>query len=376
MNMHAATGLVRAEKIEIVRDDARLRQIAPAWDALWERADGLVFQSHGWIWAWWEHVGDPDRRKLRIGLVWNGDRLEAVMPLTIHHRRGLRFLEWAANSYSDYEDILVAPHCPTDALDRLWNKLREQGGYDVALLNRLRPEAQACQLASPTGGKKLRPNHRFEVAHRVSGNWPTGAAWFESQNKKARQNHRRGEKALSEAGAVRFRLLGTDEPLAPVLERLAALKRQWLAARGFQSELFAEDTNTLNSLVNVLREKGILRLFVLEVDGLIVAVSVNFVQRGTLMAFVTTYDPAFERASPGTLLINDYIMWAFDHGLSTVDFLCGAEAFKLRFATETQTLGTLVGAGSLRGQVALGADRLKHKLDHWREERATTAGQP
>jgi CelD/BcsL family acetyltransferase involved in cellulose biosynthesis len=178
---------------------------------------------------------------------------------------------------------------------------------------------------------------------------------------------------MSEKGTLRFRLLDANEPLEPVLERLAGLKRQWLASRGHSSELFAEDTRTLNGLVTVLRDKGILRLFVLELDGLVVAVSVNFVQRNTLMAFVTTYDPAFERASPGTLLINDYIMWAFDHGLGTVDFLCGAEAFKLRFATETRTLFSLVGAGSLRGEVALAADYAMHGIARWRKLRGKPA---
>jgi CelD/BcsL family acetyltransferase involved in cellulose biosynthesis len=75
----------------------------------------------------------------------------------------------------------------------------------------------------------------------------------------------------------------------------------------------------------------------------------------------------------GTLLINDYIMWAFDHGLGAVDFLCGAEAFKLRFATETRTLSSLVGAGSLRGEVALAADHAMHRIARWRKLRGKPA---
>ena len=372
MNMHAMAGSVRSERFEIVNDEARLGQIAAAWDELWERADGLVFQSHGWITAWWRSVPDRDRRALRIGLVWNGERLDAVMALATHRRRGVQFLEWAANSHSDYEDILSDPNCPTQALERLWREMAGHGGFDVALINRLRPDAQAKRLLDVPAKAKLSLNYRSEVAHCVTGDWPNGAAWFDSQNKKARQNYRRGQKAIGETGTLSFRVLAADEPPGPVLERLAALKRNWLAARGHSSELFAEDGQTLISLVEFLRDKGILRLFVLELDGLVVAASVNFVQRGTLMAFVTTYDPAFERGSPGTLLINDYIMWAFDHGLGTVDFLCGAEAFKLRFATETRTLTCLVGAGSWRGRVAVMADQAKHKLALWRKNREKT----
>jgi CelD/BcsL family acetyltransferase involved in cellulose biosynthesis len=121
---------------------------------------------------------------------------------------------------------------------------------------------------------------------------------------------------------------------------------------------------------------GVLRIFVLELDGVVVAVSINFVQRNSMMAFVTTYDPQYERASPGMLLINDYIMWSFDQGLAMVDFLCGAEAFKLRFATQTVRLATLVGAGSLRGRVGLAMDDAKHQYLGWRARRTAPAAPP
>ncbi|MNT68722.1 hypothetical protein D3C72_2069780 [compost metagenome] len=91
------------------------------------------------------------------------------------------------------------------------------------------------------------------------------------------------------------------------------------------------------------------------------------------MAFVTTYDPAFERASPGTLLMSDYIMWAFDRGLHTVDFLCGAEAFKQRFGTEAVMLGTFVAPGSLRGRAVLALDRARHALAQRRQRAVATA---
>lgn len=362
MNMHAPMASLRAERVEIVTDGPRLAQIGAAWDELWTRTDGLIFQSHAWISAWWQTVPDRERRQLRIGLVWNGERLDAVMPLSIHRRRGLRFLEWAANSYSDYEDILAAGDCPPQTLQRLWQALTRLGGYDIALLNRLRPDARARELPGSGVRPALRLNHRSEISHRVTGDWTTGKAWFDSQSKKARQNYRRKQATLAEFGTAKFRLIDPDEPLRPILERLSALKRQWLDARGRTSTLFEEGEVALSALVEALARAGILRLFVLEVDGLIVSISVNFEQQGTLMAFVTSYDPAFERGSPGTLLMTDYIIWAFDHGLHTVDFLCGAEAFKQRFGTAAVTLGTFAAPGSLRGRAVLALDRARHAL--------------
>ena len=372
MNLHAPNGLVRAETIEVVTDAARLAEIGPAWDALWSRTDGLIFQSHAWISGWWHNLSDVDLWELRIGVVWNGDRLEAIMPLCVQKRRGLRFLEWAANSYSDYEDVLVAPGYAPEALHVLWDQLTASGGFDIALINRLLPTAQMQAMSGRGGVVRLVPNHRSEISHRVSGEWTTGNAWFESQSKKPRQNYRRGKKSMAELGDLRFRLLDADEAVEPVLERLSALKRQWMDARGHSSALFEAGDKTLAALVDAMAQAGVLRIFVLELDGLIVAISVNFVQHRSLMAFVTTYDPAFERLSPGTLLMNDYIMWAFENRYHVVDFLCGAEAFKSRFATQAVRLSTLIAPGSILGRGVLLGDMVRHRIAKWRAHRSLT----
>jgi CelD/BcsL family acetyltransferase involved in cellulose biosynthesis len=378
MNEHVMVDAVDAERMEVVRSAERLAQVAPAWTELWHRVDGLIFQSHGWISAWWETVPDRKRRDLRIGLIWNGDRLVAVMPLAISRRRGLRFLEWAASSYTDYGDALVAPECPASALRRLWVLLSASGGFDLAFLNRLLPDAAVRPLIAPgaSGGIRLRPNYRQEMSYRVAGRWQSGAAWYDGQSKKTRKNYRHSLNMMGETGKLQFRLLPADEPLGPMLVRLAALKRKWLAEHARESELFDEDAPALAALVETMARAGVLRVFVLECDGLMIAVSINFVQRNTMMAFVTTYDPDFGRASPGLILMMDYIRWSMDQGLATVDFLCGAEAFKQRFATESVTLQSFMGIRSARGALAVLADRAREAIRARRNRRlAATSGQ-
>lgn len=366
--------VVADERLEIVQSSERLAEIGPAWAELWRDTDGLVFQSHAWIAAWWNTVPDRRDRALRIGLVWSGERLVAVLPLAISRRRGLLMLEWAANAHSDYEDVLAAPDCAPQTLQHLWAQISALGGFDIVRLNRLLPGARANTLTGANAGTKLRPNHREEMSYRVSGQWTDGAAWFNEQPKKTRQNYRRGRKALDEAGELTFRLLPPDAPLGPVLDRLAVLKGKWLSARAIESDLFDDGALALSALVEALAQAGVLRVFVLESQGTVIAVSLNFVQRGAMMAFITSYDPDFERASPGMVLMMDYIQWSIDHGLHTTDFLCGAEAFKRRFATEAVTLGTIAGVGSAKGAVAELADRTRHQVqvlrERWRERRS------
>lgn len=350
-------------ELEIVISHERLVAVAQAWDALWRRCDGLVFQSHAWVEAWWRTATRRDERTLLIGLVWNGAALEAVLPFATIRRRGVTILEWAAKEHSDYGDALLAPGGNRDAVAALWREIAAAGRFDMLYLNRLLPDAAIRGvLAADLAAGRLRLNHRSETSYRVAGPWRSGADWFAAQSKSLRQVHRRGRKFMEEAGGYRFRLLGPEEPLAPVLARVAALKRRWLARHGFASDLFDEGAPALPALVEVLARLGILRIFVLECAGTMVAVSINFVQRDRMMVFIPTYDPEFERCSPGTVLILEYIRWSIDQGLTLVDFLCGGEDYKRRFATEAVTLEAFTGARTLLGRLALAADRVGHAV--------------
>ncbi|MER8810742.1 GNAT family N-acetyltransferase [Mesorhizobium australicum] len=373
MNAPVTLSIQRTHTFEIVTSAGRLAEIAPAWSTLWQRAGGLVFQHPDWIAAWWRTTPHQERRALRIGLAWNGDRLEGVIALATFRRSGIRMLEWAAKDHSDYGDALVAPDSDPQAISRLWQYVFDQGGFDLIYLNRLLPDAGVHALLRPAHGKALRPNHRGEISYRVTGPWRSGAEWFETLSKKGRQNYRRGRKFMEESGALRFRLLDADDPREPVLERVATLKRLWLVRHGRASDLFDEGSPVLAALISVLADLGLLRIFVLELDDTIIAVSINFEQHGTMMAFVTTYDPEHERASPGMVLMMDYIRWSLDRGLATIDFLCGGEDFKRRFATQSVALSSMMGARGLRGHLAALADHVDHVSKSWKTRRQPKA---
>ncbi|ESY92141.1 GNAT family N-acetyltransferase [Mesorhizobium australicum] len=373
MNAPVTLSIQRTHTFEIVTSAGRLAEIAPAWSTLWQRAGGFVFQHPDWIAAWWRTTPHQERRALRIGLAWNGDRLEGVIALATFRRSGIRMLEWAAKDHSDYGDALVAPDSDPQAISRLWQYVFDQGGFDLIYLNRLLPDAGVHALLRPAHGKALRPNHRGEISYRVTGPWRSGAEWFETLSKKGRQNYRRGRKFMEESGALRFRLLDADDPREPVLERVATLKRLWLVRHGRASDLFDEGSPVLTALISVLADLGLLRIFVLELDDTIIAVSINFEQHGTMMAFVTTYDPEHERASPGMVLMMDYIQWSLDRGLATIDFLCGGEDFKRRFATQSVALSSMMGARGLRGHLAALADHVDHVSKSWKTRRQPKA---
>lgn len=356
--------MTSAQRLEVVRDDKRLHEVGPAWTALWTRTGGFVFQSHAWVLAWFTTLPARERQELRIVLAWQGDQLAAVLPLAIRRKRGLRVLQWAAKDVCDYCDALIIPGSFPGLLQKMWALISAEGGYDIVYLGQLLPDAAARTLihGDADNSVRLSPSHRSESCLSVLRSWPDGQSWLASLPKKVRQNYRRGQKYIGERGTLKFSLVETPEKRARAIELLAAQKRHRLTAEGANHALFSEGAPMLPALVDVLDKAGLLRLFVLECDEKIIAITINFVQGNRMMAFLTSYDPGFERGSPGMMLIVDYVQWSLDHGIGVIDFMRGAESFKFRFANEQTMLGSCLGSRTLAGAAAVALDRSIHAL--------------
>ncbi len=348
---------------EVIATAARLDAVGPAWDALWRQTGQGIFQSHGWVRAWWAAQGPKPARRLRIGLCWQGDGLVAAIPCAITRRRGVPVLEWAAKECSDYSDAIAGSDAGA-ALGQAWRALVQSGGFHVLYLGHIRPGAVAELLTEAGRGLPctLRPSAWGEQTLQASSGGLSGEAWFRGLSKKARNNHRRGRRLLEQSGAVSVRVGdGADAPEA--VERLIALKRHWLAANRQRNVLLDDDARILRGLMAYLRDRGALQVLSLHCGDEVVAGLVSIVDESEAAAFLTAFDPRFDRASPGTIALAELIMRSFDSGRRRVDFLCGAEAYKFKFANESTPLAAFVGARTAFGRAAL---QVWERLDGWR----------
>jgi len=348
-------------QIEIVTDTRRLAAVRQEWQELWERSAATIFQSHEWISGWAVGVRDRKEIRLQIALARDGQRLVAAMACAVHRRTGIRILTFAAQSFSDYCDAMVDPaYDDTAVFPLLWGGLRQFGGFDLINFQQVRPDAKCRgfldQLVRDRNG--LRCADRAERCMRIDNRWPDGEAFFRSLNKKGRNNHTRGKRILGELGGeVRFRVLDPSEPGGPAIDQILRLKHTWLLANDPNSTLLGDDKLVLRAIMDKAWQSGRARIFLLECGEKIVAASFNFVYAGRMEAYFTAYDAAFERASPGTILIVEYARWSFDRGLAHVDFLRGEEAFKFRMANAETLLTSFSGARTLLGQMAISGHR-------------------
>lgn len=103
-------------------------------------------------------------------------------------------------------------------------------------------------------------------------------------------------------------------------------------------------------------------------DGELVGALYGFADPTRLHYYQSGWDPSFERASLGSVLIGDAIGLAVERGATTFDLLRGDEPYKLRFGAEVvEDLSVLVARGTA-GRVLAARDRLAERLDARRSE--------
>ncbi len=341
-------------RAEVVTSPSRFEEIGPAWDALWRQTRRDVFQSHDWLSAWRAAQGSERGFRLHVGLCWDGGTLAAAIPCVIRRYRGLPVLEWLAKECNDYSDAIAGP-LARPAVECAWNAMSDAGGFHVSYLSHVAPGATIRFLTGETQGGScaLRPNRRSERTLQVRNPGQTGGEWFRGLSKKARNNHTRGKRIIEESGAVS---LHVSDRVDGKLDRMIQLKRAWLVATGRRNRLLDDDARTLRHLASSLQRQGVLQVFSLNCDDALVAGLVSILYEDRTAVFFSAFDPRFDRASPGTVVLAEHIMWAFDTGRREIDFLCGDESYKLKFANAQTELAAYSGARTVIGHAALAAE--------------------
>lgn len=340
-------------RTEIVATPARWAEIGPAWDALWQGCGRSVFQSHGWIGAWWNARPASDASPC-VALCWAGDRLAAAMPLATRRHRGVRVLEWAAKDCSDYCDALADPGVEgAAALRQAWAAVAAPGRFDLAYLSHVRPDAAFHALLDGRPLVRLRPGRRTARSLQVRNDGADGRAWLDRLDGKARNAHALHRRALGEIGPVASRLWGPGDPAGPLLERMVALKQQELARTGGSSGTMDNDAAILRALMGELVRQGSLRLFTVHCGGQLAAALLAIADGASEQVFLSAHDPRFDPAEPEALVLVEYLAGAFGRGVAEVDLLCVEDDGKYGYVNARLRLASFVGARTLAGRLAL-----------------------
>lgn len=228
-------------------------------------------------------------------------------------------------NFYDFPQPLNDAHGPVD---------REISWFPRTVLRTTRvedrtPEGEGQQPSPYIDWKKHSTWEAFEAE------WKTRAI---SKSNDSPRQRRRLEKDL---GPLRFEL---NDQRPEVFDACIKWKSGQYQATGLQ-DMFADPRNV--ELFRKLKERGVVLVSSLSAGNTLLAVHLGSSNDGRFGWWIPSYDPQWNKFSPGRLLLEDVLKASHARGDIEFDFLIGNEAYKFQYATHNRVIGA-VGTPPLR----------------------------
>jgi CelD/BcsL family acetyltransferase involved in cellulose biosynthesis len=331
-----------------ISTESSLARLGDEWDALIRsKPRPSPFLLHAWLLEWWRHYGGGG--ELAVHVAYRDGRLVGALPLCLLPQRGLRVLSFIGGDTA-LADLLVADGEGPEVGAAL-AKRAASAHRDFADLCGL---PAGSRLVAELGSSALTLIERAESpVLDLSAGWE--AVYSSKLTSKRRNHHRRRRRQLASLGRVDVEVARTPDELEEALEdafRLHCLR--WNGrpdGSGFASPV---GRRFHRAAVQALAPLDVPRIVTLKIDRRPVAFHYYLSLERRMYVHRIAFDPAFARFSPGLVNTLDAIETAAAEGVTRVEFLGGAERYKLELADHLEPLYEGLGLpGSIRGRAAV-----------------------
>jgi CelD/BcsL family acetyltransferase involved in cellulose biosynthesis len=323
-------------RVEILDQVAPLEALVEPWTDLWSCARfATPFQHPAWILAFYRELAV---REPRIVAAWQGPQLAMLAPFYLWKTaEDQAALILAGNGVSDYLDALVRPGAEPCAVEAIRIFMTQSSSeWSAADFRDLDPEASLYLLPWP--GAASDTMLREEGCPRLALRSRHLEETLAPASKALRRDVERAARKLAGEGRLEISTASPDTLTADYeqLVRLHTVRWQAVGAPG----IFNADYHRhfFQAAFAGLARAGILRLFVVRLNGEPIAATCGFLHHGHYYHFIAGYDPRWSHLSPGSFAVYVALRAAVSEGAACFDFLRGKEAYKYRWgARDHQT---------------------------------------
>jgi CelD/BcsL family acetyltransferase involved in cellulose biosynthesis len=328
---------------ELLRCDlAGFAEVAPEWDRLAAGGDS-PFLTAAWVGSWWRAFEPAGAVAL---LLRDEDGALLAGGLFIDDGGSLRA---AVNDHTNDWGVVAAGEVETA---RLWAGVAELGRRSIVLEPLLAGEgAGAARRTLEAGGyrlaeEELEPSPWLELP-------PSFEELLAGRSRNLRSQVGRRRRGLEKEGELELRPVTGGEALDAELDAFFALEASgW---KGRKGTAIASDP-ALEALYRGYAEsasaQGCLRMYMLELNGKLVAADYGCVHDDCGYLIKTAFDEELGRFAPGLVLRAGVLRASIDEGLGRYDFLGGPDDYKRRWADRLQGRAAI---HAFRGNSALPA---------------------
>lgn len=340
---------VHSLRLERLSGPEAMEAIAAEWDALdAQLSPRTPFSTPLWNQLWWRHLSRRSgaiRDRFFVHVLRDGcGRLVAVAPLMLTHRPGwgplrlgeLQFFGADRNLTEIRGAICLTQHqeqvlrvltgglAATSATADAWAWMRwgRIAGDDSPTVQRL---AETRAIAASR-----------DVKDYVLDLPATWSAFRAGLPRNIKESLRKCYNSLKRGGhGFHLRVVDRVEDAAAALDRFFVLHKA-RAAASFgvaHPDVFAAPNARafLREYARQMAERDQLRLFELEISGVVCASRLGFQFGDELYLYYSGFDPAWAHYSVMTTTVAEAIRWAIDHRLKIVNLSTGTDVSKLRW---------------------------------------------
>lgn len=351
--------------LHTLHDWESLAALAPEWESLWHRhGAAYLIDSFGWADLTWRFPPQDRSHQLFAVTAHRNGRLALVWPFAIRQHRLWRTAQPIGTVWGDYSSVLVEDmpdagrlialawqrvlrHCPADLIHLPF--LPASSTLQRILMETSAPAVQLGTLAAPF------------VSWDGIDNWD---CYCQARSPSQRRDLGRKHRRLAEQGKLTFEEVSDPAKAKPVIAWLLHHKAQWLDASGKQDATGVRDDRFQTFLEQLMLRFGPERrciLFVLRQNDRIIAADLASIEDVRVGWYMGTFDSAFRKYSPGHVLKEYTLRWAFDRNLR-FDMRLGDGEHKRLWSTGAETTRTLRFGRSLRGRGYVLAKRAQPAL--------------
>jgi CelD/BcsL family acetyltransferase involved in cellulose biosynthesis len=322
-------------------DWASVAPLAAAWKRLrTEQPHSTVFGGYGFARALWKCFGEGT--ELELLSVLDGDELLGLMTLAPRavKQSGVPYREigFLRNHHTLCNAILARPGSEAAVLTALISALAELRSWDVLFLENIPNDPR---LLAPLDGALADRGLRrdaFEPGRHLRY-LPITGTWNEYRAGKSgnfRWQMKKFQKRARELGKVDYQRLSSRDEIAAALPELFGLRaKSWQGQSQGDPKDVAADEAFDYALLESLDDDEVGDLWLMRIDGRLVAAHRMLGDARKRYAHFMHYDPAIKDASPGTLLFEHLLEAAWADRLEEIDFH-GDSAFFRRWSTEAR----------------------------------------
>jgi len=372
-------------KVETLNTAEEFENLKDEWNILLENSpSNNLCLTWEWMYTWWKHYNKG--KKLFIVKVSDDEgRLLGLAPLCIkednlYHFASLKVLTYLGTEEvcSDYVDFIVCKSQYEEVLKIILDYIEKQSHrWHYALLSDI--------SESSTSFKRIIEVLKAQKADYIiydASTCPYIAlpesyeAYTHGLSKNMRYNLRRKTRDIEKKYNATFSVFETSDDLEKAMENLLELhqkRRQMIGDKGdfIQDRMIAFH----KEISRIFNEKGILKIYSLDIDGKPVAMIYGFRYGNKFFDYQTGMDPEFERESVGTVLLGHCIRDSIEAGLKEFDFLRGAEPYKFRWTkTSVKTINIILTAESRRGKSYIAVKSLLRRAKYMAKKDITLHG--